>query len=605
LRCDLGGPSWDDVSAFDLDSAVCGVVRGRVHCSPDGESVPDEILGDARDVAVDGSRVCVAEQSGRVVCWRMAGDDGEGTPPEVVVGLADAIDVDVGHDWGCARTRSGALQCFAEHGPREMRGLRGARDLSIGARGACVVRAEGDVACFDYERGGLARSGGSLPAILCRERPECIRLPAASPVRARHGHHATRALELAVRIGGGRARCGARAPRAGRGASATMTFRVLPSQRPPLAPGTPIGKYVVEGHLGEGGNGAVYAALDTVLGRRVALKLLHPQLVFDPQIAGRFRQEAQAMAQLNHPNVVTVHDFVGESGTWAIVMELVEGGETLASLLRREGRLAPARAIHLMKQVAAGLGHAHGRGVVHRDVKPANMMIVRHGANELAKISDFGIARLVHGEKRTQGQLTLGTLWYLAPEQAQSSSVDARADVYALGASLYETLTGRVVFPYDNVARVLAAAIAEQPTPPSSLVPGIAPALDALVLRFIAKQPDARPAHGDEARALLEQVEALLNAEERPGPSSRSGVATPHAHLPGPATGALEPKRPGVGSAPPPAAGAAPPSPTSAAMLTDESRRLGLSIGVGVTALVAAMCLLSAFLCVLSWILRS
>jgi serine/threonine-protein kinase len=162
-----------------------------------------------------------------------------------------------------------------------------------------------------------------------------------------------------------------------------------------------------------------------------------------------------------------------------------------------------------------------------------------------------------------------------------------------------------VVFPYDNVARVLAAAIAEQPTPPSSLVPGIAPALDALVLRFIAKQPDARPAHGDEARALLEQVEALLNAEERPGPSSRSGVATPHAHLPGPATGALEPKRPGVGSAPPPAAGAAPPSPTSAAMLTDESRRLGLSIGVGVTALVAAMCLLSAFLCVLSWILRS
>lgn len=169
LRCDLvGSPlTWDDVGAFDLDASLaCGVVRGRVRCTaramdgdgPSGE-VPDEILGDALDVAVHGSRVCVAEQSGRVVCWRMAGDGAEGTPPEVVVGLADAIDVDVGYDWGCARTRSGALQCFAEHGPRELRGLRGARDLSIGTHGACVVRAEGDVACFDYERGVLARTG--------------------------------------------------------------------------------------------------------------------------------------------------------------------------------------------------------------------------------------------------------------------------------------------------------------------------------------------------------------------------------------------------------------------------------------------------------------
>lgn len=197
LRCDLGGPSWDDVSAFDLDSAVCGVVRGRVHCSPDGESVPDEILGDARDVAVDGSRVCVAEQSGRVVCWRMAGDDGEGTPPEVVVGLADAIDVDVGHDWGCARTRSGALQCFAEHGPREMRGLRGARDLSIGARGACVVRAEGDVACFDYERGGLARSGARFtrPTIVPGTR-------GATQVSVGHEHACARLESGAVRCWG-------------------------------------------------------------------------------------------------------------------------------------------------------------------------------------------------------------------------------------------------------------------------------------------------------------------------------------------------------------------------------------------------------------------
>jgi serine/threonine-protein kinase len=417
---------------------------------------------------------------------------------------------------------------------------------------------------------------------------------------------------------------------------------VIPSQRPPLAPGTPIGKYVVEAHLGAGGNGAVYAALDTVLGRRVALKLLHPQLVFDPQVAGRFRQEAQAMAQLNHPNVVTVHDFVGDTGTWAIVMELVDGGETLASLLKREGRLPPVRAVRLMKQVAAGLGHAHGRGVVHRDVKPANVMIVRHGPSEIAKISDFGIARLVHGEKRTQGQLTLGTLWYLAPEQAQSSSVDARADVYALGATLYEALTGRVVFPYDNVARVLAAALAEPPTPPSSLAPGIAPALDELVLRFIAKRPEARPSNGDEARTLLEHVEQQLEAtDDRSGPFSirsltpsravqdLAAIAPAHgAPSPSmaPTTQAAPPATPQPSHAAPsfahapapfahspalaspaqplaPAPAAAPLAPPTSNVPTD-SNQLGLWIGVGVVALVSVMCLLSAFLCVVSGLLR-
>ena len=425
---------------------------------------------------------------------------------------------------------------------------------------------------------------------------------------------------------------------------------MIPSQRPPLAPGTPIGKYVVETHLGAGGNGAVYAAHDSVLGRRVALKLLHPQLVFDPQIAGRFRQEAQAMAQLNHPNVVTVHDFVGDAGTWAIVMELVEGGETLASLLKREGRLTPIRAVHLMKQVAAGLGHAHGRGVVHRDVKPANVMIVRHGPSEIAKISDFGIARLVHGEKRTQGQLTLGTLWYLAPEQAQSSSVDARADVYALGATLYEALTARVVFPYDNVARVLAAALSETPAPPSTLVPGIPPALDELVLRFISKRPEARPANGDEARAVLDHVEQQLCADDRSGPFSiRSltpnspmhdpalvaGYGAPPAPLPhgaptlpayaapahaapahaapahaAPAHATQAPAHAPAPAAPfsaPPIAALSPsaPSASSAASMARESNQIGVWIGVGVVALVSLMCLASAFLCVVSGLLRS
>lgn len=309
---------------------------------------------------------------------------------------------------------------------------------------------------------------------------------------------------------------------------------MFPSERPPLAPGTQIGKYVVTAHLGSGGNGAVYSGLDTVLGRTVALKLLHPEFIHDPEIAGRFQQEARAMAQLNHPHVVTVHDFVGQGGVWAIVMELVEDGETLASVLRRERRLAPERALHFAKQVAAGLGHAHERGIVHRDVKPANVMVVRQGqgprGEEIAKISDFGIARLVHGEKRTQGQLTLGTLWYLAPEQARSSSVDARADVYALGATLYETLTGQVVFPFDNVARVLAATLTEDPTPPSQIVPELPPLLDAIVLRLIAKDPSERPADGNAARGLLEEVEeALFPRQASVSPSTRgSSLSSPH-----------------------------------------------------------------------------
>lgn len=383
---------------------------------------------------------------------------------------------------------------------------------------------------------------------------------------------------------------------------------------PPLPPGTTVGKYVVQRQLGEGGNGAVYEAVDGVLGRRVALKLLHPQLVFDAQIAGRFRQEAQAMAQLNHPHVVTVHDLVGEAGVWAIVMELVEGGETLSTVLKREGRLPPARALTLAEQVAAGLGHAHARGVVHRDVKPANVLIARHGTNEVAKISDFGIARLVHGEKRTQGQLTLGTLWYLAPEQAQSSTVDARADVYALGATLYEALTGRVLFPYDNVARVLAAHLQETPAPPSRLVPGIDPAIDALVLRMVAKSPDSRPPDGEAAR-----VEIAALARRASGPPSHF---PPPSHTPAPALQFIAPSFGAPAPTPMPATGAsrgpsvaAPPPPpadawsSSAAMAprtasASKEEHVALWIGIAALSLVTMVCLVGVFLFVISGYLR-
>ena len=375
-----------------------------------------------------------------------------------------------------------------------------------------------------------------------------------------------------------------------------------------MQPGERIGKYVVEGPLGAGGNGAVFAAQDAVLGRRVALKVLHHELLLDPTIAARFRQEAQAMAQLSHPNVVVVHDFVAEAGRWVLVMELIEGGQTLASLLRREGHLAPARALRIVAQVAGELGHAHRRGIVHRDVKPANVMLVQAGpgaGGEVAKLTDFGIARVLHGERRTQAQLTLGTLWYLAPEQAQDSSVDARADVYALGCTLYEALVGHVPFPYDNIARVLAAHVGEPPRRPSERVAGVPPALEELLMRCLAKLPHERPEDGEALRARCEEVLAQLEPRATPvRPPSADGAS--RSELPGPAapvrTGLAfeDAARPPSVASPPPAPAPSTASPPASSAARDSDRRLGLYIGAGALLFVVAVCGLGILLSLLT-----
>ena len=285
--------------------------------------------------------------------------------------------------------------------------------------------------------------------------------------------------------------------------------------------GDRIGKYVIERLLGSGGNGAVYLAKDEMLGRHVALKLLHPQQMHDVGIAGRFRQEAAAMARLSHTNVVVVYDFVTAEGVWAIVMEYIDGSESLAALIAREKTLEPVRAISLARQIATGLGHAHARGIVHRDVKPANVLVVHDGPGEIAKVTDFGIARLLDGERRTARDMTLGTLYYLAPEQAQNSSVDARADVYALGVSLYEMLTGSVPFAYDTSVRVLTAHITETPVAPSVRRAAIDARVDAVVLRALSKDPAERPRDGVAFAAELERLEAELGRTARAIPATR------------------------------------------------------------------------------------
>jgi serine/threonine-protein kinase len=293
-------------------------------------------------------------------------------------------------------------------------------------------------------------------------------------------------------------------------------------------------------------------------------------------------------------------------------MELVEHGETLGSVLKREGRLAPARADRIAMGVASALGHAHARGIVHRDVKPANVLVVRENrvsdasgrprGRETAKLTDFGIARVMHGERRTGAQLTLGTLWYIAPEQAQSSGVDARADVYSLGATLYEALTGRVVFPYDNVARVLAAHIAEIPPRPTQLAPGIPPGLDALVMRCIAKIPDERPPNGDALRALLEDS---LNEIEGGGssiPSTRA-VSEMQASIDAArASGQASPRLVATPAPVQPMPSATPHGSPSG--MSADSGRLGLYIGLGALTLVVGACLLGTLLLGVSMVLR-
>lgn len=344
--------------------------------------------------------------------------------------------------------------------------------------------------------------------------------------------------------------------------------------------GDRIGKYVVDGLLGQGGNGAVYRARDSVLGRAVALKLLKPELVHDATMLGRFRDEAEAMAQLNHPNVLTVFDFVGAGNDWAIVMELVEDGEDLEALLARDEPVDVVRALRIVGDAARGLGHAHRRGIVHRDVKPGNILLVRDGDTERAKVSDFGIARLTGRARRTRDSVTLGTVYYMAPEQAQDSGVDARADVYALGATLYRLVTGRAPFVYDSPGAVLTAHVYEAPMSPRVFAPALPREVEDLVMDCLAKRPDERPADGD---ALATRVEAIAPRISRQSiPSTRHHPSHPRVT---PTPGMDRPP------APSPAGG-----PTAESLAAHELRetQTGLMVGVGVALLAGAICLAGA-----------
>ncbi len=277
-------------------------------------------------------------------------------------------------------------------------------------------------------------------------------------------------------------------------------------------------RYQIGGVLGRGGMAEVHRGRDLRLNREVAVKVLRSDLARDPSFQVRFRREAQAAASLNHPAIVAVYD-TGEDRTATgatpyIVMEYVEG-DTLRDVLRREGRLRPEKAMELAADICGALDFSHRNGIVHRDVKPGNVMITPDGA---VKVMDFGIARAVSDSAATMTSTAavIGTAQYLSPEQARGEGVDARSDVYSVGCLLYELVTGEPPFTGDSPVSVAYQHVREDPRLPSSINPAIPPELDAILMKAMAKNPANRYQSAADMRTDLLRAVAGQRVEATP-----------------------------------------------------------------------------------------
>ncbi len=262
------------------------------------------------------------------------------------------------------------------------------------------------------------------------------------------------------------------------------------------------GRYELRSQIARGGTAQVYLARDLLLDRPVALKVLFPELSADHAFVERFRREAQAAANLSHPNIVPVFDWGESDRTHFIVMEYVDG-EALSAVIRSEAPLPAARAASVAADIAKALSYAHRHGVVHRDVKPGNVLLTADG---LVKVTDFGIARAMGvDEQVTQTGLVMGTATYFSPEQAQGLGVDGRSDVYALGVVLYEMLAGRPPFVGESPVAIAYQHVREEPPPLRSFNPDVPAALEAVVEKAMAKAPAERYASADDLRLDLER----------------------------------------------------------------------------------------------------
>jgi serine/threonine protein kinase len=269
--------------------------------------------------------------------------------------------------------------------------------------------------------------------------------------------------------------------------------------------GKSLGNYQIVEELGRGGMAVVYRAYQPSLSRYVAIKVLPPQLAFDQEFVQRFLREARSAASLRHPNIVVVHDVGEQDGLYYIVMEYLEG-RTLKQVIEQEGSLPVVRVARIVQQVASALDYAHQRGFIHRDVKPANIFV---GEGDRVTLTDFGIAKAAsEAEQLTRTGTLVGTPEYMSPEQAEGGVVDHRTDLYALGIVLYQMLTGQVPFKGNTPHSTLYAVVNHPPPPPRQINPALPPAVEAVVLKAVAKRPEQRFQRGAEMTAALQAAVA-------------------------------------------------------------------------------------------------
>ena len=319
--------------------------------------------------------------------------------------------------------------------------------------------------------------------------------------------------------------------------------------------GNQIGNFRVIEKLGEGGMGVVYKAEDVTLGRLVAIKMLNTDLARNPELVQRFQSEARAQANLNHTNLATLYAFLIDQGNAFMVMEFVEG-ENFDQIIRRGGPMNPRDAVPWFKQALLGIGAAHRMGIIHRDIKPSNLMLNRQG---IVKVMDFGIAKAVGTRGMTRTGMQLGTLAYMSPEQIQNRNVDVRSDIYALGVTLYEMLSGHVPFESDSDFQVMHDHVTTPPPPLTRYYPYAPREFEAVVGKALAKNPDERFQTVEEFGAALEHPERV-SAPAPPmvaAPPSRGTVVE---GIPTTAwqAGAAAAPAPAVTNAPPPPPGTSP-----------------------------------------------
>ncbi len=299
--------------------------------------------------------------------------------------------------------------------------------------------------------------------------------------------------------------------------------------------GNLVGSYKITDKIGEGGMGAVFRGIDVMLEREVAVKMLRPELSQQPNIVERFRSEAVTLAKLNHPNIATLYSFVRQGDDFFMVMEFVRG-ETLDGLIRRTGAMPCDRAIGLLCQALEGIEHAHKMGIIHRDVKPANMMMTEGGT---LKVMDFGIARVLGTARMTKQGNIVGTIEYMSPEQVRGQETDARSDIYSLGILLYEMLTGRVPFSSDSEFDLMKMQIDDAPQPPRVFSAQIPQAVEQAIMRSLAKKPEARfQSAADFRNALLSAIGAvgapsIGSAAVVSPPATRLGEPSAQSPVPG------------------------------------------------------------------------